>query len=136
MWGRTINCVVKGYQSPINMGLGEITNKICKELIDKEEQVLVEYVQSIGFDIDRDELYKALKYDRDQYNQGYMKAMAEVATIIDEHDRLFVIRDGADRKGRPHYCPVKNTTSQDCYEALYKLKEYLNIRWGNIKEEE
>ena len=133
MWRKTINCVVKGYQSPINMELDEITNKIHKELIDKEERLLVEYAQSIGFDIDRDELYKALKYDRDQYNQGYMKAMAEVATII---EGLRVISCGPDKKGKIKYKPIKNTTKQDCYAALHKLICYLDIRERRIKEEE
>lgn len=41
-------------------------------------------VVKCGVSVDKDELIKALQYDRDQYNKGYADAKAEVAREIFE----------------------------------------------------
>ena len=52
------------YESPINI--------IISELCTKLESDCVKSVQSYGFDVDKEELAKALNYDRKQYEKGYM----------------------------------------------------------------
>ena len=52
---------VQGWKSPINV----ITKEIIKDL---EDGVMCE-VKTI-VDVDRDELFKALNYDREQFEQG------------------------------------------------------------------
>lgn len=56
-----------GYESPIQ----KITSELRTEMEQKEEQCLIKTVQDVGFVVDKEELYKALKYDREQYEQGY-----------------------------------------------------------------
>ena len=51
------------YESPINI--------IISELCTKFESDCVKSVQRYGFDVDKEELAKALKYDREQYEKGY-----------------------------------------------------------------
>ena len=51
------------YQSPIEM--------IATEMQTKYEDDCVSVCQSYGFNVDKEELKKALEYDRDQYNKGY-----------------------------------------------------------------
>ena len=51
------------YESPINI----ITSKLCTQL----ESDCVKSVQSYGFDVDKEELAKALNYDRKQYEKGH-----------------------------------------------------------------
>ena len=68
------------YESPINI----IISKLCTKL----ESDCVKYVQSYGFDIDKEELAKALNYDRKQYEKGhtdgYNKAIDDfVKAIVD-----------------------------------------------------
>ena len=55
------------WESPIQM----ITDDIIKDLVQKQDEWLVEAVHRVGFNIDKDELVKALAYDRHQYEQGY-----------------------------------------------------------------
>lgn len=55
------------YQSPIQM----ITDDIAKDIVQKQDGWLVESVRRVGFNIDKDELAKALNYDREQYEKGY-----------------------------------------------------------------
>ncbi len=56
------------YKSPFDIIIGEFEfsfeNEVCNA------------VRNIGIAVDKEELLKALRYDRDQYNQGYKDAMA------------------------------------------------------------
>ena len=67
------------YDSPIQLIMGEIQSKIKEQ----EEQSLITYISSIGFNVDKDELMKALNYDRHQYEKGYSDAMKN-AVPLDE----------------------------------------------------
>lgn len=51
------------YESPINI----IISKLCTKL----ESNCIKSVQSYGFDADKEELAKALNYDRKQYEKGH-----------------------------------------------------------------
>ena len=55
------------YQSPIELILGDLQTQI--------EDNCLKAVQSYGFNIDKDELRKALEYDRGQYDKGYAAAL-------------------------------------------------------------
>ena len=56
------------YESPIT----RIQSKLLEEMVKKEEdQFMCEVRQTIGYQIDKAELIKALNYDRDQYEKGY-----------------------------------------------------------------
>ena len=52
------------YESPINI----IISKLCTNL----ESDCLQAVQRYGFDVDKEELARALCYDREQYEKGYM----------------------------------------------------------------
>lgn len=54
------------YKSPIELIAGNLQTQI--------ENDAVKVVQSYGFNVDKAELEKALKYDRDQYDKGYADA--------------------------------------------------------------
>ena len=66
------------YESPINQILGEVQNEY--------ENNCLKVVQSYGFDVNKEELAKALMYDRNQYEKGYrdgyIEAFAKVIDII------------------------------------------------------
>ena len=58
---------MSSYQSPITI----VQKKIVEEMAESIDGEVMRYVKKIGVDIDREELLKALKYDRDQYEKGY-----------------------------------------------------------------
>ena len=58
------------YESPISEMLGEIQTRI----IEHEENQIVQAVQNCGIRVDKEELTKALMYDRQQYEKGYADA--------------------------------------------------------------
>lgn len=57
---------MNSYESPIELIAHEVQTKI--------EHDAVKVVQSYGFNVDKKELEKALKYDRNQYEKGYADA--------------------------------------------------------------
>ena len=70
-WKADLEATITGYQSPITMIAQEIETQI--------ENDCVKVVKRYGFDVDAKELYKALKYDREQYQKGYEDAKRDYA---------------------------------------------------------
>ena len=66
------------YDSPINVIYGELQTKVEKDI----ENHIFESVQSVGVMIDKDELIKALKYDRQQYEKGHADGKREFAVYM------------------------------------------------------
>lgn len=62
------------YKSPVtiyesaNRSVGEIIGSVNQ----KKDKYIWECISKISVDVDKDELMKALAYDRDQYHKGYM----------------------------------------------------------------
>lgn len=56
------------YESPINQAISKISSEI-KEC--EDNQLMYKVRQTIGYDIDKTELVRALRYDREQYEKGY-----------------------------------------------------------------
>jgi Pyruvate/2-oxoacid:ferredoxin oxidoreductase delta subunit len=63
------------YESPLTL-LEGITNQIMEQ---RENGIYMQVVDQFGVEVDKEELIRALQYDRDQYNKGYRdgKAAAE-----------------------------------------------------------
>ena len=63
------------YQSPIDLIIGQMNlafeGEVCKA------------VQNVGVNVDKDELLKALQYDRGQYQKGYNDRDAEIIRCKD-----------------------------------------------------
>ena len=69
------------YESPITYHINEIYDK---QMVERENSILVTVSESIGVDVNREELIKALNYDRDQYKKGYADAKAEYESMLDK----------------------------------------------------
>lgn len=59
---------ILGYESPIQM----LTNQFASEISKKADENIWEAVVKTEVVVDKDELVKALQYDRDQYEKGYI----------------------------------------------------------------
>lgn len=55
------------YESPINL----ITDRVMKDFVKKQDAYILQEVVRLGVDIDKEELLRALMYDREQYEAGY-----------------------------------------------------------------
>lgn len=75
------------YKSPIERYVSEIQTEFNKA---DEKELTATIKQSIGYKVDRDELLKALQYDRGQYDKGYNDGFndgrkAVIAEIIEQY---------------------------------------------------
>ena len=67
------------YESPIDKIYGDIQNQIIKQ---DEEHLMYTVNQAIGYKVDKEELLKALQYDRNQYNKGFKDACKEYDDMV------------------------------------------------------
>ena len=97
------------YESPINItyreGIPEFRTfheKIANEIGEQVEcRVTASVREAMAIDIDKQELIRALKYDRDQYNKGYEDGYrAKITERLDPAEWI-----ETDHKGTPYLCP-------------------------------
>ena len=73
------------YKSPIDLIVSEVQNLI----LEQQENQVFRAVQNVGVNVDKEELIKALSYDRNQYqngyNDGYMDGASAMLNKIKEH---------------------------------------------------
>lgn len=66
------------YESPINFIFGDIQMQVVKQ----QENEAYMAVQKCGVDVNKEELMRALQYDREQYEKGYEDAVRQVKEDI------------------------------------------------------
>lgn len=66
------------YESPIEMIMTDIQIQIVKQ----QENDIYQAVQRYGIVIDKEELIKALQYDREQYMKGYKDALDKIKKYL------------------------------------------------------
>lgn len=91
---------MSGYESPIRMIVGEMETKM--------EADTMSVIQHYGIDVNKEELIKALNYNREQYvkgyQNGYAKGMEVAQSIIDkfvgylDEDMIYRIKLAIDKK--------------------------------------
>lgn len=64
------------YESPIEMLVGKIQTQMDDDIL--------RAAQSYHINVNRDELVKALRYDRDQYNKGYAEGKRDAERVRGE----------------------------------------------------
>lgn len=73
------------YESPIQ--------QVIREAARKHEENIYQAVLNCGIHVEKEELIKALAYDRDQYEKGYKDALASIVHC-DECRNLCVVNSG------------------------------------------
>lgn len=66
------------YNPPIEMLITDISNQIVKQQDEEIYKAVVRYVPNV----DKEELIRALKYDRNQYEAGYLEGEADAMASI------------------------------------------------------
>ena len=60
----------EGYESPITGYISQISHQIIEQ---RDNAVVAQINEQIGVNVDKNELIRALNYDRNQFNEGYRK---------------------------------------------------------------
>ena len=85
------------YQSPVDLIISEMNLRLDGEIL--------KAVQNVGVNVDRDELIKALRYDRDQYKKGY----------ADRDEEIVRCRDCKWRGTYACFCKAKDDVQDDWF---------------------
>lgn len=72
------------YESPIEL----FTKTVAPKISETVDGMILKAVIDAGIEVDRDELIKALAYDRNQYEKGFEDGKAEAMKWISVKDRL------------------------------------------------
>lgn len=67
------------YKSPIDM----MMSKTVHEIQTQQEEHILRAVLNAGINVDKEELIKALQYDRGQYDKGYADGVREFAERLE-----------------------------------------------------
>lgn len=67
-----------GYESPVAV----YTQQIMYDIMQKQEDYIMQEIHNCGVTVNKEELVKALAYDRDQYNKGFEAGRAWVDAKI------------------------------------------------------
>lgn len=59
------------YQSPIELIYDDPMDNVTQKIVKETGEVVFQTVLNTGVNVDKDELIKALQYDRNQYDKGY-----------------------------------------------------------------
>lgn len=98
------------WESPIKMLQSEIETQLEGEVL--------KAVQRVGVDVDKEELMRALKYDREQYQKGYMDAVLSVLRTVKEVYHNF---SGYDLE---HMTKYGNETAEQQHQSYSSLMMY------------
>ncbi len=80
------------YESPIEF-IESVADHFAIEIQKAKDESVYQAVSKIGIVVDKEELLKALRYDRDQYNKGYAAGVREFAERLLK-DYTVTINDG------------------------------------------
>ena len=72
------------YESPIQVNLMEGYEKFKREMDEMIGDEVYKHVLNLGIQVDKEELEKAMLYDRHQYLKGYRDGLAEAEKRIEK----------------------------------------------------
>lgn len=75
IWGRTFNYNAIIGLTEIDSPITDIVNQMAKNYAKQTDEAIYTAVRKIGVNVDKAELEKALRYDRDQYVKGYQDGL-------------------------------------------------------------
>lgn len=101
-----------GYKSPIEIIYGELETKM--------ENDTFEAIRHYDINVDKEELIKALKYDRNQYKAGYKDALEWMQRVI-----ILNMPD-----------IIRYSENQDAGVQIKNINDYIDLRLKQLLESE
>lgn len=104
--------IMLGWESPVNI--------IEKEWETKIEGDIVKAIKSYDIDVNKEELIKALNYDRNQYKAGYKDALEWMQRVI-----MLNMPD-----------IIRYSENQDAGVQIKNINDYIDLRLKQLLESE
>lgn len=83
------------YESPINIITNDMQTALNEDI---ENNIMLKITQTYGIDVDKDELIRALKYDRQQYEKGRAEFKSDVENLIKEYICRYILLNAFERE--------------------------------------
>ena len=117
------------YEAPIELikMQNDMMMDIHRKLAEEQETYIMQSVEKVGVNVNREELIKALAYDREQYVKGYADGMKEFAEQLQDmlgdpflatHNDLCVVIDKILAEVTPNFAKVDHSSL--CETETYK----------------
>ena len=92
------------YKSPIEIVVAETTDSLAERAARNLDEQIYIAIQKCGVAVNKEELVRALNYDREQYQQGYEDGVRDIVDDMQEFARDVAIQFGyyCKHKGRLH----------------------------------
>lgn len=115
-----------GYESPVNIIMGQVEQEIKQIQNETENTIMSEIRQQLGVYVDKEELIKALQYDRNQYDKGYSDGRA---SMVEEFESLKA------ELQTPNLLGDKVIIRGDCYISLSYMSYILDKHSKELNNE-
>lgn len=87
------------YKSPIEVNLmNNVFNNLQIQMKEHIDECILKAVHGVGVEVDKEELLKALRYDRDQYTQGFQDAKVKYEKALDRACEILAVYNGPPSK--------------------------------------
>lgn len=110
------------YKAPIELIQDDPWAHLTQRILDETDEVIYQTVLNTGVNVDKDELVKALQYDRQQYEKGYADGYEAGKSDAREHGQ-WLVRETSGEWGHENDfkwkcsicgCPYTSTNHRYC----------------------
>lgn len=108
------------YESPIEMF--SVTD-YARHIDEQIERVVYEAITKVGINVNKEELIKALQYDRDQYAKGYADGLNERPEVVRCKDCKWWSNEYNSLQGRCELLQIYPTSAWYCGNAQKEVDE-------------
>lgn len=119
-----------GYEPPILGAINQMVNNIQEQ---RDNAIMVQIREQIGVNVDKNELIRALNYDRNQFNEGYKKGYRDATERRNDTTALERVIEIMQNERK---CVLRQDTSEcdrDCANCELVLpKEDVNAAYDYV----
>lgn len=120
----------EGYENPITGYIRQFSQQIMEQ---RENAIVAQINEQIGVNVDKNELIRALNYDRNQFNEGYRKGYRDAAERRNDTTALERVIEIMQNERK---CVLRQDTSEcdrDCANCELVLpKEDVNAAYDYV----
>ena len=116
----------EGYESPITGYISQLSHQVIEQ---RDNAVVAQLSEQIAVDVNKEELIKALNYDRNQYDEGYRRGYRDGK----EKAPTVPIKITKDGKTRDAYLD-KSRMIISIFYMTAEAAEMLGFTWVEVEE--
>lgn len=125
----------KDYESPVTVQMVRIQNIAQQIEAQRENEITLKISEQMGVNVDKNELKRALAYDRDQYRRGYEAGWLARSKDVPQWIPI-KLRPGTDEEYEEFSqygdCPREDFRVFECQTPNDDQEVLVTTRWGEV----